>query len=225
VAAPPVPRYPEIGHGCATSSPAPANPGAPHAPPPARAGQARGDAGRRAGTLINASLDLDTILQTVTEGARELCRSDLSAIALLDPETDTMVFRYRAGDRVKDGERRVVLPGRGAGGLVLESGKAVRSDDAPHDPRVAADAGYLAAVARERIVTIMVVPIVIGPRIEGLLYVDNRTARRFSDQDEATLSQLADYAAIALRSAQLLAREQQAREEAEAATPPCAAAG
>jgi signal transduction histidine kinase len=166
---------------------------------------------------INASLDLDTILQTVAEGARELCRSDLSAIALRDHGTDTMVFRYRAGNRVEDGERRVVLPGRGAGGLVLESGKAVRSDDAPHDPRFADDAGYLAAVARERILTLMVVPIAIGPRIEGLLYVDNRTARPFTDRDEATLGQLADHAAIALRNAQLLAREQQAREEAEAA--------
>ena len=166
---------------------------------------------------INASLDLDTILQTVAEGARELCRSDLSAIALLDPETRTMVFRHRAGDRFQDGERRVVLPGRGAGGLVLESGKAVRSDDAPRDPRFADDAGYLAAVARERIATLMVVPIQIGTRIEGLLYVDNRAARPFSDREEATLRQLADHAAIALRNAQLLAREQQAREEAEAA--------
>jgi signal transduction histidine kinase len=166
---------------------------------------------------ITASLDLDTILQTVAEGARELCRSDLSAIALLDPETSTMVFRYRAGDRFPDAERRVVLPGRGAGGLVLASGKPVRSDDALRDPRFVDDAGYLAAVTRERIVTLMVVPVVIGPRIEGLLYVNNRTARPFSDRDEATLRQLADHAAIALRNAQLLAREQQAREEAEAA--------
>jgi len=166
---------------------------------------------------ITGSLDLDTILQTVAEGARELCRSDLSAIALLDPETDTMVFRYRAGERFPDTERRVVLPGRGAGGLVLASGKAVRSDDAPHDPRFAGDAGYLAAVERERIVTLLVVPIVIGTRIEGLLYVDNRTARPFTDRDEATLRQLADHAAIALRNAQLLAREQQARSEAEVA--------
>jgi signal transduction histidine kinase len=93
----------------------------------------------------------------------------------------------------------------------------VRSDDAPGDPRFADDAAYLAAVARERIVTLMVVPIVIGSRIEGLLYVDNRTARTFTDRDEATLRQLADHGAIALRNAQLLAREQQAREEAEAA--------
>jgi signal transduction histidine kinase len=79
---------------------------------------------------INASLDLYAILQTVAEGARELCRSDLSAIALHDPVTG---------------------------------------------------------------------------------------ARPFTGQDETILRQLAGHAAIALRNAQLLAREQQAREEAETA--------
>ncbi|HEU4368965.1 MAG TPA: ATP-binding protein [Methylomirabilota bacterium] len=166
---------------------------------------------------INASLELDAILQTVAEGARELCRSDLSAIALREADTGAVVFRYRAGDRLASDERRVVVPGRGAGGLVLQTGRPVRSDDAPRDPRFAGDAEYLAAVARERVVTVLVVPIALGPRIEGLLYVDNCTARSFNDRDEAILGQLADHAAIALRNAHLLAREQRAREEAETA--------
>jgi hypothetical protein len=49
---------------------------------------------------IAVSLDIDTILQTVAEGARELCRSDLSAIALREPDTGDMVFRSRAGVRL-----------------------------------------------------------------------------------------------------------------------------
>jgi signal transduction histidine kinase/ActR/RegA family two-component response regulator len=166
---------------------------------------------------INTSLDLDAILQTVAEGARELCRSDLSAIALREPDTGAVVFRYRAGDRPHDDERRVVLPGRGAGGLVLETGQPVRSGDASRDPRFAGDTEYAAVVARERIVTLLVVPIALGRRIEGLLYVDNRSARPFTDRDEAILRQLADHAAIAIRNAHLLAREQRAREEAETA--------
>jgi signal transduction histidine kinase/ActR/RegA family two-component response regulator len=166
---------------------------------------------------ITASLELDSILQTVAEGARELCRSDLSAIALREADTGTVVFRYRAGDRLDDGERRVVVPGRGAGGLALATGQPVRSDDAAHDPRFAADARYLAAVDREQVVTLLVVPIALGQRIEGLLYVDNRSARPFTDHDESILRQLADHAAVALRNAHLLAREQRAREEAETA--------
>ena len=63
----------------------------------------------------------------------------------------------------------------------------------------------------------MVVPITIDERIEGLLYVDNRTSRPFTDYDEAILTELADHAAIAIRNVRMLAREHRAREEAESA--------
>jgi signal transduction histidine kinase/ActR/RegA family two-component response regulator len=166
---------------------------------------------------ITTSLELDPILQMVAEGARALCHSDLSAIALREAETGEMVFRYRAGDRRREGGRLTVRPGRGAGGIVLQTGQPVRSDDVGHDPRFADDTAYLAAVAGEAIVTVMVVPITIGARIEGLLYVDNRTDRGFGDRHEAVLRELADHAAIAIRNAQLLAAAQHARAEAEAA--------
>ena len=166
---------------------------------------------------IAASLDLDTILQTVAEGARELCRSDLSAIALREPDTGDMVFRVRAGVRLHSGDRLTVEMGRGAGGRVLDTGKPFRSDDLSQEPAFADDAGYREIVNTERIVTVMVVPITIDERIEGLLYVDNRTVRPFTDHDEAILTELADHAAIAIRNVRLLAREQRAREEAEAA--------
>ena len=91
---------------------------------------------------IAASLDLDTILQTVAEGARELCRSDLSAIALREPETGDMVFRFRSGARFHEGGRLTVETGRGAGGRVLDTGKPFRSDDLAEEPAFADDPGY-----------------------------------------------------------------------------------
>jgi signal transduction histidine kinase/CheY-like chemotaxis protein len=167
---------------------------------------------------INAALELDAILQRVAEGARELCASDLSAIALREADTGTMVFRYRAGVRYAEGARLVVEPGRGAGGLVLATGRPLRSARLLEDPRFRDDAAYLEAVRRERIVSLMVAPIRIDDRVEGLLYVDHRSPRAFSDRDEAVLLQLAEHAAIAIRNVQLLAREQRARGEAEAAS-------
>jgi len=166
---------------------------------------------------IAASLDLDTILQTVAEGARELCRSDLSAIALREPETGDMVFRFRSGSRFHEGGRLIVETGRGAGGRVLDTGKPFRSDDLAEEPAFGDDPGYREIVKLERIVTVMVVPITIDERIEGLLYVDNRTSRPFTDYDEAILTELADHAAIAIRNVRMLAREHRAREEAESA--------
>jgi signal transduction histidine kinase/ActR/RegA family two-component response regulator len=166
---------------------------------------------------IGTALDLDAVLQTVAEGARDLCASELSAVVLREPETGEMVFRHRVGPRRGPPARRVVEPGRGAGGLVLATGQPVRSEDLPRDPRFAEDADYQAAVARESVVTVMVVPIVLGDGIEGLLYVANRTPRPFTDRDEEILRQLADHAAIAVRNARLLAEEQRARAAAEAA--------
>ena len=42
---------------------------------------------------INASLNLDTVLKCVAEGARELCGSDVVGIALRESGSDAMVFR------------------------------------------------------------------------------------------------------------------------------------
>src|SRR6266446_6937777 len=61
----------------------------------------------------------------------------------------------------------------------------------------------------------MAVPVLIEDRVEGLLYVDNRAARAFTDQDEAILARLAAQAALAIRNAQLFADEQVARGTAE----------
>jgi signal transduction histidine kinase/ActR/RegA family two-component response regulator len=166
---------------------------------------------------INASLDLDVVLQRVADGARDLCGSDLSAIALREPETGDVVFRYRSGHRRYSGGRLVVLPGRGAGGHVLATGTPFRSDDLLDDPRVALESAYLEIVRAEGVVTIMVVPIAIAGQLQGLLYVDNRAPRPFTDRDERILLQLADHAGIAISNAQLLQQEQRARADAEAA--------
>ena len=61
----------------------------------------------------------------------------------------------------------------------------------------------------------MAVPILIDDRVEGLLYVDNRSARAFTDQHESVLVRLAAQAAIAIRNAQILEAEQIARGTAE----------
>jgi signal transduction histidine kinase/ActR/RegA family two-component response regulator len=60
-------------------------------------------------------------------------------------------------------------------------------------------------VEAEGITSQMAVPIRIGDQIEGLLYVDNRGPRPFTDVDEGALVRLAEHASIAIRNAQLFA--------------------
>ena len=161
---------------------------------------------------INATLDLDAILQRVTEGARALCQSDVATIAMRDPESGDVIFRYRANTRSDIDTRMRLRPGTEAlGGLVLMTGRPVRTDDWRADPRFSKAVGA-AVIEAEGIVTQMAVPIRIGDEVEGLLYVDNRAPRPFTDRDEAALVRLAEHATIAIRNAQLYVEAQTTRD-------------
>jgi PAS domain S-box-containing protein len=166
-------------------------------------------------TGISRLLDLDSVLHRVAEGARELCGTDLSMIALREPGSEAMIVRYRAGARPDAYVGRRIEPGKGVGGHVLLTGKPFRSANIVEDPRVTKE--YLRWAPAEASVASMAVPILIGDAIEGLLYAQHRTPRLFSDHDEARLVRLAGHAAIAIRNARLFASEQVARAEAEAA--------
>src|SRR6185503_8496018 len=83
------------------------------------------------------------------------------------------------------------------------------------DPRV--DAGMRTLAEQTGTIALMVVPIVIAAHVAGLLYISNRSARVFGDEEEAVSVRLAEQAAIAIQNARLFAREGAARAEAEAA--------
>jgi PAS domain S-box-containing protein len=162
---------------------------------------------------ITASLDLDTVLQRIADGAQALCRSDTASIFLR--AGDAMQPRYRVGAWPASYRSLRVLPGEGIGGLVMQTGRPARSHDYGADRRVSA--AYHAMARETGTVTLMVVPIIIRTEVAGLLYVTNRTARVFTDEDEAVGTQLAEQAAVAIQNAELFARQQAARAEAEAA--------
>jgi len=162
---------------------------------------------------IGATLDLDTVLRRVTEAAQELCGSDGAVIGLRVPDSDAVQLRYWTAPWYTDQARVRVEPGKGLGGLVLVDRGPVRTSDYLQDPRISRD--YREQVQDLGIRAKMVVPVLIDGRVEGLLYVDNRSARPFTDQDEAILVRLAAQAALAIRNAQLFADEQLARGTAE----------
>ena len=165
---------------------------------------------------LNTAQDVSTVLQRVVDGAKELCRCDLTSVALREGESGSIVMRNRAGEYRGAQGRLVIEPGRGAGGLVLESGRPFRSDNITEDPRITHDHAHV--IRAEGVVTTLVVPIMVGGHVEGLLYVHRRTPKPFNDRTETVLLQLAEYAAIAIHNMRLLAHEHQMRAEAEGAS-------
>ncbi len=163
---------------------------------------------------ISAPVDLDTILRRVGETAKALCAADLAWIALSEPGSNRMAFRYWPGARYEGYDRLRIEPGKGIGGRVLATGRPFRTDHYAEDPRISKD--YLDVARAEGVVAAMVAPIRGEGRIEGLLYVENRSPRPFTDRDEATLLGLADHAAIAMRNASLFEETSRRRKAAEA---------
>jgi PAS domain S-box-containing protein len=150
---------------------------------------------------LTASLDLDTVLQRIAEGAKELCGSDLARIALWDPASHALVFRYWAGTRYDGYETLRIEHGKCVGGRVLVTGKPFRTSNSTEDPGITKD--YVAVTQAEGIVTELAVPIRMEDRVEGVIFVNNRSPRLFTARDERTLMRLADHAAIAIRNARL----------------------
>jgi len=162
---------------------------------------------------VNAALEVNTILQRVTDGARELCDSDGAAIALCEPGAEAAVICYWAGRPYQGFQGVRIEPGEGIGGLVLATGRPCRTDDYAHDPRVSP--AYRAVTQAGGTVAVLVVPIHRGAYLEGLLYVGSTRPRTFTDHEEAILQRLADHAAIALHNARLYATAERRRQSAE----------
>jgi len=162
---------------------------------------------------VNAALEVDTVLQRVTDGARELCDSDGAAIALCEPGVEAAVICYWAGRPYCGFQGVRIEPGEGIGGLVLATGHPYRTDDYRHDPRLSQV--YRSVTQVDGTVAVLVVPIRCGERVEGLLYVGTTRPRTFTDYEETILQRLADHVAIALHNARLYATAERRRQTAE----------
>ncbi len=162
---------------------------------------------------IGAAPELATVLRRVTEAAQELCRSDGAVIGLRMPESDAVRLRYWTSPWYDELVAARIESGHGLGGHVLQERRPLRTSDYLRDTRFSPR--YLDRIRRLGIEAQMAVPILIDDHVEGLLYVDNRSARAFTDHDESVLVRLAAQAAIAIRNAQILEAEQIARGTAE----------
>src|SRR5256886_330473 len=88
---------------------------------------------------ITSSLDLDTVLRRIVEGAQALTNSDSAAVFLRDPTSGAMLPRQRVGPWWRGYEALRITPGQGLGGTVLVTGRPLRTDDYRPEARRAPD--------------------------------------------------------------------------------------
>jgi signal transduction histidine kinase len=151
-----------------------------------------------AGLVVSADLSLETVLQTIVEGARSLLGARYGAISVIDSEDRITSFVTTGIDR--DTQRAIGEPPRGRGllGVVLHEGQRLRLEEIGKDPRsVGFPAGH------PPMHSLLAVPVVCRVPYRGNLYVSEKERGQFTTDDEDSLARFAEQAAIAIDNAYL----------------------
>jgi signal transduction histidine kinase len=174
----------------------------------ARAGSAR-EAQERLGSLLDAvvavssNLDLAEVLHRIVVSACELVDATYGALGVLGPGGEELVEFVTRG--LTDEQRAAIglLPrGHGLLGLIISSPKPQRVPDIAQHPD-----SYGFPANHPPMTSFLGAPVRIRDQVFGNLYLtDKRSAKEFSEDDEAILVALAAAAGVAIENARLYDR-------------------
>ncbi|MEV6624093.1 GAF domain-containing protein, partial [Amycolatopsis sp. NPDC051114] len=162
---------------------------------------------------LAALSDPDTVLRSIVRRARALLNVDVSYLSLNDEAENKTYVRVSDGSVSAEFQQIVLGMGEGLGGLVAQTARPYATADYFHDDRFKHTRHIDSGVQDEGLTAILGVPLAIGPKVLGVLFASDRGSREFSADEVALLSSLADHAAIALDSANLLDQTRRAVAE------------
>jgi sigma-B regulation protein RsbU (phosphoserine phosphatase) len=153
--------------------------------------------------LMNSTLKLDDLLQTIMSSATELTDAETSSLFLLDEEGSELTVEVATGEPGQEVLKQRVPAGQGVAGWVVENGKPLVVDNAREDPRFYRDIDAKTGFETR---TILAVPMTTRERTIGCIEVINKRDGTFGGDDERLATALANHAAIAIENARLYAR-------------------
>jgi Nif-specific regulatory protein len=169
------------------------------------------------GSAFAARIDLDELVSLVVAKCCEAFDAESAAVLLLDPERNELYFPYVAGAPPEVAARLAKLrfpADRGIVGTVLQSGRALRVDDARSDPRFYPNVDHETGLTTRALLT---APLTSHQgRIGAVQIVNRRHGGSFSDEDLSLLEALAGSIAIAIENASLYARLKESEERLRA---------
>ncbi|MEU5266560.1 GAF domain-containing protein [Amycolatopsis sp. NPDC021455] len=162
---------------------------------------------------LAALSDPDTVLRSIVRRARALLGVDVSYLSLNNEAEGKTYIRVSDGSVSAEFQQIVLGMGEGLGGLVAQTARPYATADYFRDDRFKHTRHIDSGVEDEGLTAILGVPLAIGPKVLGVLFASDRATREFTADEVALLSSLADHAAIALDSANLLDQTRRAVAE------------
>lgn len=152
---------------------------------------------------LNASLDLDDILDRVMRRSRDVMGARGSVLMFLDRDANELAYRVSLADGDNFVQQPVGIPvGTGIAGHVASTGKAYRASDVTRDKHFSPETDRI-----DGLETSAVLCVPLKTQQEGMIGVAmaiNRVdGREFSDDDEDFFQAFADMAAVSIANARL----------------------
>jgi len=148
--------------------------------------------------VVNATLDLDQLLQRVSGLLQKIIRFDIFAILLLEPKTDELRFRFSIGHPQEVVKNFRAQMGQGITGLAAQRREAVLVNDVTTEPR------YIGSVPEVR--SELAVPLIVKNRVIGVLDIQAPELGYFSQEHARLLTLIASRIAVAIENARLYTR-------------------
>jgi PAS domain S-box-containing protein len=172
----------------------------------------------RTARTLRESADIAAVAEGIGQSVLPMFGARASVLWLLQPDgrlacvalAGTWLDQFKPGD--------VLPPGVGLVGRAVRERRAVWTSDLVNEPAVVLTDEFRRSVASAGHHAVAAVPLQVNGTIIGAMSTAHVEERTFSETEMALLQAFADQAALAMWNVQLIAREQAARTEAEAAS-------
>ncbi|MBI9050058.1 MAG: GAF domain-containing sensor histidine kinase [Anaerolineaceae bacterium] len=149
---------------------------------------------------LASTLDIDTILNHITESAVELLNANEASILLYDPSKERLFFRSATNMRYHEDLSKILVPKESLAGWVAEHHEAIIIDDVHTDTRFS---DFVEKSINYHTQSMCVVPMIVKDKLIGVLEVLNKKSGQFSAVDQEILLALGIQAAIAIENSRL----------------------
>ncbi|MDV8066539.1 GAF domain-containing protein [Rhodococcus sp. IEGM 1366] len=161
--------------------------------------------------------DVDSLLQRLVNRAHEMMGTDVTYLSEFDVVTRDLNVRKTAGAVSPELRELQVPAGAGLVSAIAESRSALWVPNYSEYTASRHDDAVDAAIVAEGLVSILGVPMLSDGQILGVLFAADRRERRFTADQIALLSALADHASVVLQTARVLDRAEESAAEARRA--------
>jgi PAS domain S-box-containing protein len=165
--------------------------------------------------VLTASLDLNSVLESLMTQVRDYFQVDAVSVALLDKKTYELVFRVAVG-AAADAVIGLHLPSdQGIAGWVARTGEIALIPDVYADKRFYTGIDDTTDFQTQAMLAVPIKPLNDKGEVIGVIEVLNPQSGSFDQDAQRLLESVADMAAAAIRNAELYERARQAERRYE----------